>query len=248
MKSKKIFGAMLCGALVGSIAFAPVSAAADFLQEFSLDARGIESVIDVLRGGSYHQNTDLVPGASGGASAEFDVPDGTSDVVGDLKDETVIDSYTEPSSVFEGEKVVLPDGSDLVKPGYKFAGWSTDPNATEGFFEYVMPAEDTTLYAVWIPDTTQESGVVDSETSGDSSGDSDLEEVNNDSNNGATDGSDDAISGSDDSISGSDDAEGDIEVSPEVNPEGDVLPVVEESYAAEEVSDFVGNSDVDIAE
>lgn len=59
--------------------------------------------------------------------------------------------YDQPVEVATGKIIQLPDGSDLVKDGYTFAGWSTDPNATEGFFTYEMPNEDVTLYAVWIP-------------------------------------------------------------------------------------------------
>ena len=59
--------------------------------------------------------------------------------------------YEEPVDIQPGKIVELPTGEDLYKEGFVFAGWSTDPNATEGFFVYEMPNEDVTLYAVWVP-------------------------------------------------------------------------------------------------
>ena len=50
-----------------------------------------------------------------------------------------------------GKFVELPKGENLYKEGYRFAGWNTDPDAATGFFQYMMPGEDTKLYAVWIP-------------------------------------------------------------------------------------------------
>lgn len=54
-------------------------------------------------------------------------------------------------SMYESSEIVeLPDGKDLVRDGYEFAGWNTKPDAEKGFFEMLMPSEDVVLYAVWI--------------------------------------------------------------------------------------------------
>jgi len=52
-----------------------------------------------------------------------------------------------------GETVEIPDENTLVRTGYEFVGWNTNAGGTgtpysEGE-DYVMPGENTTLYAMW---------------------------------------------------------------------------------------------------
>lgn len=68
------------------------------------------------------------------------------------EENVVLDNdYETPVEITGGKLVELPAGDDLYKEGHVFIGWNTDPNATDGFFEYVMPNEDVTLYAIWAP-------------------------------------------------------------------------------------------------
>ena len=53
-----------------------------------------------------------------------------------------------PARYIPGECVILPDGKNFYREGYRFIGWNTDPSADFGFFEIVME-EDTVLYAIW---------------------------------------------------------------------------------------------------
>lgn len=67
------------------------------------------------------------------------------------------EEYDTPVTIEVGKLVKLPDGKNLVKEGCIFVGWNTDPNATEGFFEYRMTEEDVKFYAIWIETPSEES-------------------------------------------------------------------------------------------
>ena len=54
-----------------------------------------------------------------------------------------------------GYGITLPDGSELSRYGYTFAGWSTRPGGQgvifPGGYEGAVFARDVTLYAMWVP-------------------------------------------------------------------------------------------------
>lgn len=57
-------------------------------------------------------------------------------------------THPEDITVYEGDTIAL-DTPDAQYDNHVFIGWNTSRTASEGFMTYVVPAEDTTLYAVW---------------------------------------------------------------------------------------------------
>jgi len=57
-------------------------------------------------------------------------------------------THPEDITVYEGDTIAL-DTPDAHYDNHVFIGWNTSRTASEGFMTYVVPAEDTTLYAVW---------------------------------------------------------------------------------------------------
>lgn len=56
----------------------------------------------------------------------------------------------------EGTTVTLDDGEGLTKGGFTFGGWSETEGGDAVDTPYVMPAGDTTLYAVWVAEEAPE--------------------------------------------------------------------------------------------
>lgn len=62
---------------------------------------------------------------------------------------TLVAQFTSQTSNFNS--IILPTPT---RSGYKFLGWSTDPNATAGTIGQYTPQGGETLYAIWRPNGT----------------------------------------------------------------------------------------------
>ncbi|MDL2212262.1 InlB B-repeat-containing protein [Erysipelotrichaceae bacterium OttesenSCG-928-M19] len=59
---------------------------------------------------------------------------------------------TDANNYYDAEEATILGQNTLVKEGFTFLGWSTDPNATEATYtenDLILVNGDTTLYAVW---------------------------------------------------------------------------------------------------
>ncbi|AHC16574.1 InlB B-repeat-containing protein [Salinispira pacifica] len=65
---------------------------------------------------------------------------------------------TDDSTYAEGDIAILSDGGQMTRAGYTLNGWTTAGDGSGDHYnleaEYIMPAEDVTLFAEWKPNSS----------------------------------------------------------------------------------------------